>query len=126
MFQAGTLKQAAMVPTNTGRGAQRSSPSTQCPGWVLLAVPLPGHLPRGQPCDHELGEVTSSCSTTLLPATAFWLVSDGTAQHSRPSQPPHSDVYSHLTVAEATGCPGQESPALREPRAALSCPNCSS
>lgn len=63
-LQAGTLKQTGMVPTNACRGAQRSSPSTQHPGWVLPPVPpawVTSHV--GKPCGHDLGEVTRSWGT---------------------------------------------------------------
>lgn len=87
-------------------------------------APCLGHLPWGQPCGRDLGEVTRSWSTVLLPATAFLLVTDGTAQHScPPTATPQQCPLPSPTVAEGTGCPGQVSPALREPGAAIRCPN---
>lgn len=86
--------------------------------------PCLGPLPWRQPCGHVLGEVTRSWGTILLPATAFLLVSDSTAQHScPPTATTRLCPLSSPTVAEGTGCPGQASPALQEPGAAVSCPN---
>lgn len=74
-------------------------------------APCLGHLPWGQPCGHNLSEVPRSWGTLPLPATAFLLVSDRTAQHScPPTATPWPCPLPSPTVAEGTSCPGRVSP----------------